>query len=59
MLNRIAVTVLVSIAVVVIVTTVMTFTGAAQEEYMPYIYFVVALVVLSAILPAQPLSMIV
>ena len=59
MLNRIAITVLVSIVVVVIVTTVLSFAGAASEEYMPYIYFVVAMVILSAILPAQPLSMIV
>ena len=58
MLNRIAITVLVSIVVIVIITTIMTFAGAAQDEYMPYIYFVVALVILSAILPAQPLSMI-
>jgi hypothetical protein len=59
MLNRIAVTILISIVVIVILTTIMTFTGVGQEEYMPYIYFVVALVILSAILPTQPLSMIV
>jgi len=58
MLNRIATTVLVSIVAIVILTTIMSFAGAAQEEYMPYIYFVVALVCLSAVLPAQPLSMI-
>jgi hypothetical protein len=59
MLNRIAMTILASIVVVVILTAVLTFAGAQQDEYMPYIYFIIALVVLSAILPAQPLSMIV
>jgi hypothetical protein len=59
MLNRIALTILASIVLVVILTAIMSFAGAPQEEYMPYIYFVIALVVLSAILPAQPLSMIV
>lgn len=52
-------TILASIVLVVILTAVMSFAGAPQEEYMPYIYFVIALVVLSAILPAQPLSLIV
>ena len=59
MLNRIAVTVLASMVVVVLMTTILTFAGAQQEEYMPYIYFIVAMVILSAVLPAKPLSMIV
>lgn len=57
-LNRLATTVLIGIIVIVILTTIMTFTGVPEEQYMPYIYFALSLIILSAILPTIPMSMI-
>ena len=58
-LNRLATTVLIGIIVIVVLTTIMTFAGVPEEQYMPYIYFSLALIILSTILPAIPMSMIV
>ena len=57
-LNRVAITVLAGLLVVVIITAIMTFAGIGPESYMPYVYFAVALVVLSVVLPMQPQGMI-
>ena len=58
-LNRLATTVLIGLVVVVLLTTIMTFAGVLEADYMPYVYFAIALVILSAVLPSTPLSMIV
>jgi len=56
--NRIAMTVLCCIVVIAVVTSIMSFAGVPETDYMPYIYFLVALLVLSIVLPALPLSLI-
>ena len=57
-LNRLAATVLGVILLVVVVTAILTFIGVPEVTYKPYLFFLVAIVVLSAILSPQPISMI-
>lgn len=49
-LNRVALTVLLTVVVVVIFTTAMTFVGVSSADYQPYMYYVVAMAVLSMVL---------
>jgi hypothetical protein len=49
-LNRVALTVLLTIIVVVIFTTAMSFVDIPPADYQPYMYYVVAMAVLSMVL---------
>jgi hypothetical protein len=49
-LNRVFLTILLTIIVVVIFTTAMTFFGVPVADYQAYLYYVVAMAVLSMVL---------
>jgi hypothetical protein len=49
-LNRVFLTILLTIMVVVIFTTCMTFLGVQPADYQAYMYYVVAMAVLSMVL---------
>lgn len=49
-LNRVALTILLTVILVVIFTTAMVFVGVQPADYQPYMYYAVAMAVLSMVL---------
>ena len=52
-LNRVALTILACIIVVVLLTTIFSFMGIPAEQMFPYTTFLVGLVLFSAVLPSE------
>ena len=55
--NRVALTILVLIVVTSLLTTILTFAGVNPSVYQPYIFFIIALALLSFFLSPYPTSL--
>jgi hypothetical protein len=56
--HRAVLSAILTVGTVMVVTLILSFFGVPQSDYVPYMYFLVALVVLSLYLAPQPLSII-
>jgi hypothetical protein len=53
-LNRLALTLLCMMLFISLMTSILTFLGVKPILYQPYLFFIIALVILSFILPPSP-----
>ena len=57
-IKKVVLAVLVMVCMVSVLTAIMSFFGVAPSSYSPYMYFLIAMVVLGVFLSPTPISMI-
>jgi hypothetical protein len=57
-IKKVVLAVLVMVCMVAVMTTIMSFFGVTPAAYSPYMYFMIAMVVLGLFLSPTPISMI-